>query len=83
MIQIPVCQLQEALKKALLSVMAEIPSLSATVSESPKNRTFTTKNHYPPRKKILLKKKDTLNLYKINNYYYFRKRINKNYTGLV
>lgn len=54
------------------------PSLSATVSESPKNRTFTTKKPLSATKKDTFKeKKDTLNLYKINNYYYFRKRINK------
>ena len=46
MIQIPVCQLQEALKKALLSVVAEIPSLSATITKLPKIGTSKIPNSY-------------------------------------
>lgn len=54
------------------------PSLSATTSQTPKIRCLNEKKPLSATKKDTFKKnKDTLNLYRINNYYYFRKRINK------
>ncbi len=46
MIHFSVCQIQEALKKALLEVMADFPSLSATITKLPKIGTSKIPNSY-------------------------------------
>lgn len=79
MIQTLSAEMAEALESRIIGTLRKFIENSLSVRHRfrkpkigllPKKTTITTK-------KMLLKKKDTLNLYKINNYYYFRKRINK------